>query len=136
MMVPSRHMPGVFLVWKRQSERHVDEQPAIAMTTNLPAGHSRVGRRVRRRFAADVAAAALLTGVSAIAGLAQEADTAAGIVAAQIRTQGYACAAPVSATRDRQASRPNVTVWFLRCGNASYRVQLVPDMAAQVTQLE
>ena len=112
------------------------ERPAIATTTNLPAGRGRAGRRASRRFAADVAAALALTGLSALAGLAQEVDTPAGIVAAQIRTQGYACTAPVSAARDRQASRPNVTVWILRCRNASYRVQLVPDMAAQVTQLE
>jgi hypothetical protein len=84
----------------------------------------------------DVAAAIVLTGLSALAGFAQEVDTPAGIVAAHIRTQGYACIDPVSATRDRQDSRPNVTVWVLRCRNASYRVQLVPDMAAQVTLLE
>jgi hypothetical protein len=87
-----------------------------------------------RRLPADVAAAAALTSLSAFAGLAEEAP--ADSIAAQIRTQGYACSAPVTAKRDRAASRPNETVWFLQCGNARYRVQLVPDMAAQVTQLE
>ena len=112
------------------------ERPAITMTTtNLVARHGRGGRHWLRRFA-DVATAVALTGLSAIAGLAQEVGAPAGIVAAQIRTQGYACTDPVSATRDRQASRPNVTVWFLHCRNASYRVQLVPDMAAHVTQLK
>jgi hypothetical protein len=77
-----------------------------------------------------------LTGLSALAGLAQEVDQPAGIVAAQIRTQGYACADPVSATLDREASRPHLAVWILRCANASYRVQLVPDMAAHVTPLK
>jgi hypothetical protein len=111
----------------------VGDVPAIAMTIELLAVR---GWRLRRRFAADVAAAIALTGLSALAGVAQEATAPAGIVAAQIRTQGYACTDPVSATRDPKASRPHVTVWVLRCGNASYRVQLVPDMAAQVTQLE
>jgi hypothetical protein len=87
-----------------------------------------------RRLPADVAAAVALTCLSALAGLAE--DVPADIIAAQIRTQGYACSTPVTATRDRAASRPNETVWLLQCGNARYRVQLVPDMAAQVTQLE
>jgi hypothetical protein len=87
-----------------------------------------------RHLRADVAAAVALTCLPALAGLAEEgpADT----IAAQIRTQGYACSAPVAATRDRAASRPNETVWLLQCGNARYRVQLVPDMAAQVTRLD
>jgi hypothetical protein len=89
---------------------------------------------VLRRLPADVAAAAALTSLSALAGLAE--DVPADIIAAQIRTQGYACSTPVTASRDRAASRPDETVWLLQCGNARYRVQLVPDMAAQVTQLE
>jgi hypothetical protein len=87
-----------------------------------------------RRLPVDVAAAVALTCLWALAGLAE--DAPADIIAAQIRTQGYACSTPVTATRDRAASRPNETVWLLQCGNARYRVQLVPDMAAQVTQLE
>jgi hypothetical protein len=78
-----------------------------------------------------------LTCLSALATVAAQTDPVAEIVAAQIRTQGYACTAPVRATRDQQAaSQPNVKVWVLSCGNARYRVRLVPDMAAQVTQLE
>jgi hypothetical protein len=123
-------------VLKRQSERHVAERPAIAMATSPVAGPGWGWRHCPRGIAADVATAAALTGLSALAGFAQEVVTPAGTIAAQIRTQGYACADPVSATRDPQASRPHVTVWILRCGNASYRVELVPDMAAQVTQLK
>ena len=41
-----------------------------------------------------------------------------------------------AAVRDSAVSRPNVTIWVLTCGNARYRVRLVPDMAAQVTQLK
>jgi hypothetical protein len=63
-------------------------------------------------------------------------ETPANIIAAQLRMQGYACEDPVDATRDRKASKPNVTVWTLRCKNAAYRVQLIPDMAAHVTQLK
>ena len=88
-----------------------------------------------RRLPVDVAAAAALTCLSALASLAQEAGPA-GIIAAQIRTQGYVCTEPVAATRDTAASRPNEAVWMLRCGNASYRVRLVPDMAAEVIRIE
>ena len=88
------------------------------------------------RFAFEVAAAVTLTCLSALAVLAEETGPSADIVAAQLRSQGYACQAPVAATRDRQASKPLNTVWVLRCRNASYRVRLVPDMAAQVTRLD
>lgn len=58
------------------------------------------------------------------------------IVAAQIRAQGYACVAPQSAHRDTRASRPDQAVWLLKCKNATYRVRLVPDMAAGVEVIE
>jgi hypothetical protein len=61
---------------------------------------------------------------------------AANLVATQIREQGYDCQDPTSATRDQEASEPNETVWMLTCKNASYRVRLVPNMAAQVEQIE
>jgi hypothetical protein len=81
-----------------------------------------------------VAAAIALSCVSALAALAEEAP--ADIIAAHIRDQGYACSGPVSAVRDRMASGPDGAVWTVRCGNAHYRVHLVPDMAAEVTQLK
>ena len=93
--------------------------------------------RLGHRFGLELAAAVALTCLSALASMAQEpGGAAADIVAAQIRTQGYACNPPVAATRDQAASRPNETVWFLRCGNARYRVQLVPDLVAKVTRLD
>jgi hypothetical protein len=58
------------------------------------------------------------------------------IIAAQIRAQGYACDQPQSAKQDAQASKPNEEVWVLQCEDASYRVRLVPDMGAQVEQLQ
>jgi hypothetical protein len=63
-------------------------------------------------------------------------DTPANIVSDQIRRQGYACDEPRRAERDREASRPNQTVWVLTCGNATYRVTLIPDMAARVERLK
>lgn len=98
--------------------------------------HPAPSRPLDRRVPIDLAAAVALTCLSALAGVAAEADEAAEIVAAQIRSQGYTCTPPVAAERDRAASVPNLTVWMLSCGNARYRVRLVPDMAAQVTRLE
>jgi hypothetical protein len=54
------------------------------------------------------------------------------IIAAQIRSQGYACDSPQSAERDVADSTANEAVWMLRCQNASYRVTLIPNLAAKV----
>ena len=71
-----------------------------------------------------------------LGGGATVAETPKEIIAAQIRMQGFACDKPVSAERDRAASRPNETVWLLKCEDRSYRVRLVPDMAADVRPLD
>ena len=63
-------------------------------------------------------------------------DAAADIVATQIRAQGHACQEPSSAKRDQAASKPDQAAWILTCANATYRVRLVPDMAAQVEQID
>ncbi len=63
-------------------------------------------------------------------------DSPTRIISDQIRRQGYACDEPRQAERDRKASRPNLTVWTLRCANATYRVTLIPDMAARVERLK
>jgi hypothetical protein len=58
------------------------------------------------------------------------------IIAAQIRDQGYKCDSPQSAVQDMQASKPDEDVWVLQCENASYRVRLIPDMAAKVERID
>lgn len=58
------------------------------------------------------------------------------IIAAQVRKRGFACDKPASAERELQRSKPNETVWILKCGNASYRVRLVPKMAATVDRID
>ena len=75
--------------------------------------------------------------ISAGSGLALALDeTPKEIIAAHIRMQGFTCDKPVSAERDRAASRPNETVWHLKCEDHSYRVRLVPDMAADVRLMD
>ena len=60
----------------------------------------------------------------------------AEIIAVQIRDQGYACDKALSAERDEKFSKPGEDATILKCGNASYRVRLIPDMAAKVEKLD
>jgi len=59
-------------------------------------------------------------------------ETPKGMLAAQIRLQGFACDKPLGAVRDKKRSRPDHDVWVLRCSNATYRISRAPDMAATV----
>lgn len=86
---------------------------------------------MRRRMSLLLAAVTAMAGASASA---QEDPT--NIVADQIRAQGYKCDSPQSAKRDAQASKPDEAVWILQCESGSYRVRLIPDMAATVERLD
>ena len=81
----------------------------------------------------------LVVTAAAVIGWAQVGGAQGGptdIIAAKIRGQGYACDSPQSAERDATASTANEVVWMLRCQNASYRVTLIPNMAAKVEKVE
>lgn len=80
-------------------------------------------------LALNAADTALSTGAKA------QDESAANIIAVQIRKQGFTCDKPKSAKKESGASRPDLPVYILDCGNASYRVQLVPNMAAKVERL-
>jgi hypothetical protein len=80
----------------------------------------------------------LLTSVGvaiAVPVLAQQ-EPAATDLAAQVRLQGHRCEGSVSAQRDSAQSRPDEAVWILTCANATYRVRLVPNMAAHIERLQ
>lgn len=63
-------------------------------------------------------------------------DSAADILADQIRLQGFTCRTPTKATRDAAASRPDEAVWVLTCEDGlTYRIRLVPDQAAKVDKI-
>ncbi|MEM9222870.1 MAG: hypothetical protein AAGB11_10750 [Pseudomonadota bacterium] len=83
-----------------------------------------------------IAAVAMLIGASA--GVEAQTDegteTAAEIVSAQIRDQGYTCDDPAKAKRDEPAD--DDAVWTLTCANATYKVRLIPDMAAHVELID
>jgi hypothetical protein len=87
------------------------------------------------------AALGAFVAASAGAGAAQQKGAADGggpaeLLAAQLRTQGFRCDKPVSAQQDAGRSKPDEAVWIVRCANASYRMRLIPDMAAVVEPLD
>ena len=59
----------------------------------------------------------------------------ADIVAVQLRQQGHRCDKPVGAEADAARSRPDERAWVVKCANASYRMRLMPGMAAVVEPL-
>jgi len=86
---------------------------------------------LRSRFAVTAYVGIAVTAMSA--GSAQ--DATKDSLAAQIRSQGYSCDKPVRAERDSSASRPDQAVWLLKCETETYRLRLIPDMAARVERL-
>jgi hypothetical protein len=68
-------------------------------------------------------------------GLVAKAETAKSKLAAQIRSQGFACDKPLHATRDANLSKPNYAVWVLKCENATYRIGRYPNLAAKVEEI-
>lgn len=65
-----------------------------------------------------------------------QAETPQEILAAQIRRQGYKCDQPQGAERDAKLDKPDEAVWTLKCESGSYRIHLVPDMAATVEAID
>src|SRR5262245_1080826 len=59
-------------------------------------------------------------------------EGAAESLAAQLRRQGHHCEGPVNAERDAERSKPDELVWVVKCTNATYRMRLIPHMAAHV----
>jgi hypothetical protein len=78
--------------------------------------------------------ATIMAAISSSSPVAQVEDVRE-VIAAQVRIQGHPCNKPLSAERDRAASEPHETVWMLRCDNGTYRVKLIPDMAAEISKI-
>jgi len=62
-------------------------------------------------------------------------EAAAAALAAELRRQGHRCEGQSNAERDAERSRPDETVWVVRCTNATYRMRLIPHQAAKVEQI-
>lgn len=66
---------------------------------------------------------------------AADAETAAEVLAVQIRTQGMICDKPQQATRDTKLSKPDYDVWVVKCENATYRLGRYPNLPAKIEKL-
>jgi len=71
-----------------------------------------------------------------LGGGAAFAETPKEIIAAKLRLQGFACDKPVSAERDRAASKPNEAVWLSPGAGPQALIRKVPNMAADVRFLD
>ncbi|MGL4591887.1 MAG: hypothetical protein ACRCVZ_08585, partial [Aestuariivirga sp.] len=90
----------------------------------------RLGQPMKRIAAVLVALAPALPD----AALAQ--DTDVSIIAAQVRSQGFVCDNPTGAERVADESAPDQPVYTLACDGMTYRVKLIPDMAAEITKID
>ena len=83
---------------------------------------------------------AMLVTIVADTGTAQQRsateETSGEVLAVDLRRQGHRCDAPVTAERDAARSKPDEAAWVLKCANASFRMRLVPHMAAVIEQLD
>jgi hypothetical protein len=58
------------------------------------------------------------------------------LLASQLRDQGFECKNPKKAKEEPKESAPHETVWLVDCDDASYRMTVVPDLAAKVQKLD
>ena len=59
----------------------------------------------------------------------------AKVTGAAIRSQGMACAEPVTAQRDAAASKPDQPVWLVACSDGRYRVHFMGEAKPRIERL-
>jgi hypothetical protein len=79
--------------------------------------------------------AAVIAGVASSAMAANGLEPTMDLLAAQIRDQGFNCDKPQSAKFEPSQSKPNEKVWVLQCENDTFRMTVVPDMAAKIEKI-
>jgi len=127
------HMPNLFLGCQTNGKIELKSEH------NASGDPMRFNHHVFR-FSNGLMGSACLIGVSYSAlpspVVAADQESPKEIIAVQIRRQGFPCENPQSVGRDSEASKPDEAVWVLQCENATYRVRLIPDMAADVERIE
>src|SRR5262245_34204909 len=88
-----------------------------------------------RSFAIGVLAGMSFS-LSCATATAQDKNADVTIVADHVRSQGFTCNNPSSVERIEAESMPNEPVYVLKCEGVSYRVRLVPDQAAEVSEIK
>jgi hypothetical protein len=74
--------------------------------------------------------------IAIVKGVCAEEITPVQIIADQVRDQGFPCSKSLTVERDPTYSRPDEPVWILKCDDATYRVRLIPGMAANIVRLD
>jgi hypothetical protein len=83
-----------------------------------------------------IAAAAVLSPIGVARAQNAASVTPPEVLADQLRSQGYPCARALSSQRDGDKSSRDESVWILKCTDGTYRVRLIPDMAAKVEKID
>ena len=73
--------------------------------------------------------------VLAVPCLADDLESPETIISSVVRREGYKCDKPIKATKDVEDSVPDEMAWFLKCKNATYKVQLLPHYLSAVEVL-
>jgi hypothetical protein len=68
--------------------------------------------------------------------LADDTESAETVISSVVRREGYKCEKPIKATKDVEDSVPEEMAWFLKCKNATYKVQLLPHYLSTVEVIE
>ena len=95
--------------------------------TSLPRKPLSTSRPVRAAAAAAVSLICIYAGI-------QDRDRDVDIIAAQIRRLGFICKDP-GAAELIESGTPHQKTYLLRCEGIDYRVRLIPNRAAKVTEV-
>jgi len=90
---------------------------------------------VNRSLIVQAVIVAAFVSASGLFVTAAHAETAAEVLAVQIRSQGLVCNKPQQATRDTKLSKRDYDVGVLKCENATYRLGRYPDLPAKIEKL-
>jgi TRAP-type transport system periplasmic protein len=110
------------------------EAPTACYRFDAPSVVRREGAAVKPRELL-LAAGACLGAILGQSWSACAEEPSADLLAVQLREQGYRCTNAMKAERDAQLSKPDEAAWVLQCDDGTYRIRLIPDMAAKVEKI-
>jgi hypothetical protein len=99
-------------------------------------GRENTREKIMRSSLALLALVAAATLVSPAARADNGLEPPMDLLASQLRDQGFECKNPKKAKEEPKESAPHETVWLVDCDDASYRMTVVPDLAAKVQKLD
>jgi hypothetical protein len=121
-------------IWSPAVKQDFSERPAVYVVAGRTVNMKEAGVGRALTLLAILFLALLSNGERL--GHVANAQTIANVLAARIRSQGFACDEPQKAKRDAKLSKADYDVWVLTCKNATYRIGRYADMAAKVEKLK